>query len=62
MTYGCFDRAPFRPTVRVQQGWTADGRRKMEFIPFAMTTDCQYRHTELGQRDSGCDGCKWRDE
>jgi hypothetical protein len=62
MTYGCFNRAPFRPTVRVQQGYTQDGRRKMELIPFVNSMDCQYRLSELSKQDSGCDGCKWRDE
>lgn len=60
MTYGCFDRGEYVTESSVQDGWNEDGTRKVIQIPFKMTRDCQYTFTELGQKDHGCVGCKWR--
>jgi hypothetical protein len=57
---GCHNRAPYKETVEVQDGWTSDQTRRMVTIPFPMTTDCQYTLSELGQKDEKCVGCKWR--
>lgn len=60
MSYGCHNRAPLRHEREVQDGWTADGRRVLRVIPDPMTKDCQYTHTDLGQADPGCVGCRWK--
>lgn len=63
---GCHNRAPFKESMRVQDGLTdlrlpyAQVQRFVE-KPFRMATDCQYTKTDLGKADKGCDGCKWRD-
>ena len=51
-TYGCHNRAPFQPKYRAANG---------EPVQHKMTTDCQYRHTELGKADPKCAGCRWRE-
>ena len=56
---GCHNRAPYKQTLQVQDGWV-DGKRNMVTIPFAMSNDCQYRHTELGKADVACNGCRWK--
>lgn len=68
--YGCFDRPPFRTTVPMQDGWrttnfTREGGTRepvMVSAPFVMEPACQYTHTELGQADPRCAGCKWKTE
>lgn len=50
--YGCHNRPPFKP-VYFPTGGT-------EPIRHVLTTECQYRHTELGKVDPKCDGCKHR--
>lgn len=65
---GCHNRRPFQPWVKVQAGWqkmpisVSDSTRipVLDAVPFRMAYDCQYTLTELGQRDKGCEGCKWR--
>lgn len=52
--YGCFDRSPFKP-YHLPTGAPDEPLRR---IPHVMTQDCQYRHTELGKADPGCNGCK----
>ena len=47
---GCHNRAPFKPH------YFATGSDKP--IPHVMTTDCQYRHTDLGKADPKCTDCK----
>lgn len=68
MTYGCFNRAPFKPVTAVldgvsvlQFGESFIVRPELRLIPFRMTPDCQYTHTTLGQRDPGCVGCKHKE-
>lgn len=53
--HGCYNRAEFEPHVRVQDGWTADGRRYMITVPFRMSMQCEY---DLRQQDAGCQGCR----
>jgi hypothetical protein len=63
--YGCFDRQPFKEGVWVQDGWIEDVNTRhpaMKLIQLRNTTKCQYRHTELGQTDKGCEGCSWRNK
>ncbi len=63
MTYGCKNRAPYKSVVPVQDGYYLDGHTsapRMVAMPVRGSTTCQYTHSELGQVDQGCTGCKWR--
>lgn len=63
--YGCHNRAEFRAVLPVQDGWWLDGKTrvpKMHGVPFRMARECHYTHTDLGQADARCTGCKWRAE
>lgn len=60
MSYGCFNRAPLKTRAKVQDGWWADGTRKMIEIADPMTKTCNYTTTELGKVDPQCNGCKWK--
>ena len=51
MTYGCHNRAPYKPVVELPGGHS---------FPFRMSWMCEYTKSELGQADIGCHGCKWR--
>ena len=64
--YGCFDRAPFKETMPVQDGyykhqdgWTVTPR--IVKSPFKMAKTCQFALTELGRVDPLCDGCKHKE-
>lgn len=62
--YGCHNRPPFRSVMPAQAGWYMDGHTRtphMVSVRHQNTTDCQYRHSQLGKADPKCDGCKWRD-
>lgn len=59
----CHNRAPFRTSQAVQDGWFMDGvsrTPRMVSIPFRMSPDCEYSKSDLVQADKGCTGCKWR--
>jgi hypothetical protein len=56
MTYGCHNRSPYKPYFEPKP---LEERIKL-LIEFKMKTDCQYTKTELGRKDQGCIGCKWR--
>ena len=59
--YGCYNRKAYKPYTVVQNGYWLDGTSmipKVEKIPFRMTPDCQYTHTDLGKVDERCVGCK----
>jgi len=61
--YGCHNRKDYRPRYFAQDGWWHDGMTRTARImqvAHAMSLDCQYTHTELGQVDQGCNGCKHR--
>lgn len=61
--YACFDRLPFRTSLKVQDGYWDDGLQripKLTSVPFRMEFSCQYRHTELGKADARCEGCTWK--
>ena len=63
MSYGCHNRAPFKASIPVQDGWYLDGYTRtprMVAQPFRMEPQCQYTHTELGRADQRCSECKWR--
>ncbi len=53
---GCHNRQPYKPVVELRD---LDGRVVNTF-PFRMRQDCAYTHTDLGQADSRCAGCRWR--
>lgn len=53
--YGCHNRAPYRETSVVQDGWNDDGTRRMINIRFRMSRDCRY---DRSLDDSACNGCK----
>ena len=57
--YGCFDRQPYKPLTKVQDGWV-NGKPLYRWIEFRMEPTCQYRHTDLGKQDERCEGCKWK--
>lgn len=67
--YGCHNRAPFKATLQVQDGWAGvvlgDGTPSrapaMKTVPFRNVPDCQYKDTDLGKADARCVGCCWRD-
>jgi hypothetical protein len=56
--YACHNRAPFKRTLTVQDGYKPDGTRHMIEVPFTMSPHCEYTTTELGRFDSRCVGCK----
>lgn len=63
MSHGCFNRAPFKASLKVPDGWWDDGVQriaKLITIPFRMAMDCQYTLSQLGQADQKCHGCKHR--
>lgn len=53
--HGCMNRADFVTQVQVQDGWTADGRRRTITVPFRMSPRCEY---DLKKQDPGCQGCR----
>ena len=56
---GCFDRAPLKTKVMVQDGWdyTGDTRApRMVIIPDPMTKSCQYQKDDK-YNDPQCLGC-----
>lgn len=58
----CHNRQPYAETVTAQNGWTADGRRRMVTLPNAMSKDCQ-QHSRFGAailNGWDCSGCRWR--
>ena len=60
---GCHNRAPYKSFLPVQDGWYMDGHSRtprMVSVPFRMDPNCNYTHTELGQADARCLGCRWR--
>lgn len=61
---GCYNRAPLRTSVTVQDGWISSGPSRvpvMQTIANPMTKGCQYTKSVLGQQDKGCEGCSWRE-
>lgn len=54
--YGCHNRPPFLPIVRVEKAG------QVAQWPFAMSPDCNYTHTDLGRVDPRCEGCKHKAE
>lgn len=67
--YGCYNREPLKNAVVVQDGWFGTEVNDEEtllpiitILPDLMTKHCNYTHTELGQADKGCVGCKHKYE
>jgi hypothetical protein len=63
MSYSCFNRAPLRTRVEVQNGWNDQGATRtprMVIIPDPMTKTCQYQADDR-YGDKGCIGCKHKD-
>ena len=58
--HGCWNRESFRAELKVQDGWTPGGERAMRWIPFRMTTDCQYSKDPVNAMDVRCAGCRWK--
>jgi len=59
---GCFNRAPFKESMKVQDGWIdyCNSRMpKMIDVPFRMSKDCEYQKHDkynaalTGARDQG---------
>lgn len=55
---GCHNRKPYRQVIRLRD----HHGREVAAWPHAMTTDCQYTRSDLGQADQRCLGCRWRQE
>lgn len=57
MRNGCYNKP--RPVagapLQVQDGYSADGTRRMVTVPFVMEPGCQYT---LRTPDPRCDGCE----
>jgi len=65
MTYGCFNREPFKETMRVQDGWIWKDNRhtripKMVSLKFSMSKKCEYQKDDK-YNDQGCVGCKHKE-
>lgn len=61
--YACHNRPPYRSSNPMQAGWFMDGvsrTPRMVAVPFRMSPLCNYTHTELGQADERCTGCRHR--
>ena len=56
MTYGCYNRTAYAPYYLPTGAPDTPAYR----IPQRLSGDCQYTHTDLGQADAGCAGCKHR--
>lgn len=63
--HGCYNRAPFKNTVMVQDGYESGRTPKgairiphMVEIPDPMSRDCKY---DMRDTDPSCMGCKWVD-
>ena len=56
MTYGCYNHPPYRAYYLPTGAPDTPAYR----IPHVLSTACQYTHTDLGQADAGCVGCKHR--
>ena len=54
--YQCNNRPPFKTETVLQDH---HGRVVSQW-PAVMAKDCRYTHTELGQADARCGGCKHR--
>lgn len=60
---GCYNREPFKRTLRVQDGWMEFGATRkpvIRSIPFRMSEQCEYTTSDLGAADPGCKGCRWQ--
>lgn len=51
---GCFDRKAFVSAYLSAYGQVIKN--------FSAGKPCEYTHSDLGQADKGCIGCKWRKE
>lgn len=60
MTYQCFNREAFEPSMTVQDGWENSWARRIVDIEFRGTEGCVYSTSDLGMKDKGCTGCTWR--
>jgi len=60
MTYQCFNREAFAPSISVQDGWATSWARRMVDVEFLMDQSCVYSTSDLGQADKQCIGCSWR--
>ena len=64
--HGCHSRNEYKETLRVQDGYheycgevLARVPRIVE-VPFRMSRGCEYKKTDLGKVDKGCEGCSWK--
>jgi hypothetical protein len=62
MSYGCYNRAPFKPEQVLHGRDSQDGTRIIVKVPFRNSLTCNYTHTELGRCDPGCEGCKHKEQ
>lgn len=60
---GCFNRAPFKESMKVQDGWIDYGNSRMPRmidVPFRMSKDCEYQKHDK-YNDPNCVGCKHKE-
>lgn len=58
--YGCHNRPPFKGSQLLYGHDSLTGKVITIEIPNRLAQDCRYTHTDLGQADERCVGCKWR--
>jgi len=56
MTYGCFDREPFKYSYVMHGISKVTGNKVLTVIPFRMARECQYTLNDK-YADPGCVGC-----
>lgn len=66
-TYGCHNRAPFSDmqTIGTKQhvgAFDSLVTRPVQIPNFSAGKPCEYTKSVLGQTDTGCTGCKWRQQ
>jgi hypothetical protein len=49
---GCHNRPPFVAFITLKDG--------SKMPNFSHGQPCKYTESDLGQKDAGCTGCKWR--
>lgn len=61
---GCFNRQPFRESMKVQDGWIDYGNSRIPLMvdsPFRMSKACEYQKHDK-YNDPNCAGCKHKED
>lgn len=57
--YGCHNKPFAKAGYYAQDGWNADGTRRMTWIAHTMSRDCAHVRNGFAAKDNSCTGC-WR--